>query len=61
MLAALPTAPGAPTADAILDSLPQGVFVVDGLGMVVRANLAVAQQLDQDRSRVVGYGAWVLQ
>jgi len=54
MLAALPTAPGAPTADAILDSLPQGVFVVDGLGMVVRANLAVAQQLDQDRSRVVG-------
>lgn len=52
-------APGpAPTADSAADLLPDGVFCLDRLGLVVYANPRAAQLLDRPRAELVGRDLW---
>ncbi|MFI0538334.1 SpoIIE family protein phosphatase [Streptomyces sp. WSLK1-3] len=52
-------APGpAPTADSAADLLPDGVFCVDRLGLVVYANPRAAQLLGRPRAELVGRDLW---
>ncbi|MET8076836.1 SpoIIE family protein phosphatase [Streptomyces sp. NPDC005303] len=52
-------APGpAPTADSAADLLPDGVFCVDRLGLVVYANPRAAQLLGRPRTELVGRDLW---
>ncbi|MDH6565772.1 serine phosphatase RsbU (regulator of sigma subunit)/PAS domain-containing protein [Streptomyces sp. SAI-117] len=52
-------APGpAPTADSAADLLPEGVFCVDRLGLVVYANPRAAQLLGRPRAELVGRDLW---
>ncbi|MFF9286795.1 SpoIIE family protein phosphatase [Streptomyces griseosporeus] len=49
-----PAAPG----DAAADLLPEGVFCLDRLGVVVYANPRALQLLDVDRDRLLGRALW---
>ncbi|WP_405468251.1 SpoIIE family protein phosphatase [Streptomyces canus] len=52
-------APGpGPTADSAADLLPDGVFCVDRLGLVVYANPRAAQLLGRPRAELVGRDLW---
>ncbi|MGW7727696.1 SpoIIE family protein phosphatase [Streptomyces canus] len=52
-------APGpGPTADSAADLLPDGVFCVDRLGLVVYANPRAAQLLGRPRTELVGRDLW---
>ncbi|MER7563967.1 SpoIIE family protein phosphatase [Streptomyces sp. NPDC097941] len=52
-------APGpAPTADSAADLLPDGVFCVDRLGLVVYANPRAAELLGRPRAELVGRDLW---
>ncbi|MEU0409479.1 SpoIIE family protein phosphatase [Streptomyces griseorubiginosus] len=52
-------APGpAPTADSAADLLPDGVFCLDRLGLVVYANPRAAQLLGRPRTELVGRDLW---
>ncbi|MFF0010967.1 SpoIIE family protein phosphatase [Streptomyces sp. NPDC005374] len=52
-------APGpAPTADSAADLLPDGVFCLDRLGLVVYANPRAAQLLGRPRAELVGRDLW---
>ncbi|MFE1834594.1 SpoIIE family protein phosphatase [Streptomyces sviceus] len=52
-------APGpAPTADSAADLLPEGVFCVDRLGLVVYANPRAAELLGRPRAELVGRDLW---
>ncbi|MEG3627725.1 SpoIIE family protein phosphatase [Streptomyces poriticola] len=47
-----------PVADAAADLLPDGVFCLDRLGVIVYANPRAAQLLGRPRARLVGHGLW---
>ncbi|MCX5254246.1 SpoIIE family protein phosphatase [Streptomyces canus] len=47
-----------PTADSAADLLPDGVFCVDRLGLVVYANPRAAQLLGRPRAELVGRDLW---
>lgn len=52
-------APGpAPTADSAADLLPDGVFCLDRLGLVVYANPRAAELLGRPRAELVGRDLW---